>query len=74
MSGDPRDQNWTSDEYGDTWLIGGDGQYVRDADGSRIPGPAAKNPDDGSGFSTYDSSRGHCSLCGRLTCRGECFK
>jgi hypothetical protein len=25
-------------------------------------------------FTTYDASRGHCGLCGRLTCRGGCFK
>jgi len=27
-----------------------------------------------SGFTTYDSSQGHCGLCGRLGCNGKCFK
>lgn len=27
-----------------------------------------------SGFTTYDTSRGHCALCGSLTCNGSCFK
>ena len=22
----------------------------------------------------YDTSRGHCCFCGRLICRGDCFK
>ena len=25
-------------------------------------------------FTTYDDSQGHCSLCGSISCRGECFK
>ena len=25
-------------------------------------------------FTTFDTSRGHCGLCGSLTCRGTCFK
>lgn len=29
---------------------------------------------DNSGFTTYDTSAGHCGLCGSLTCRGQCFK
>ena len=27
-----------------------------------------------SGFTHYDSSRGHCGLCGSMTCRDNCFK
>jgi hypothetical protein len=52
-----------------------------------VPPPAKPRPDpmanfdsqgnpvrlDASGFGYYDSSRGHCGLCGSLTCRG-CFK
>lgn len=29
---------------------------------------------DGRWFTVYDDSEGHCPLCGRLTCRGGCFK
>ena len=25
-------------------------------------------------FVTYDSSKGHCGLCGSINCRGGCFK
>lgn len=25
-------------------------------------------------FTTFDTSRGHCGLCGSFTCRGTCFK
>ena len=27
-----------------------------------------------SGFPTYDTSKGHCGLCGCLGCNGGCFK
>lgn len=27
-----------------------------------------------SGFTTYDTSHGHCGLCGSITCNGNCFK
>lgn len=27
-----------------------------------------------SGFTTYDTKYGHCGLCGKITCRGTCFK
>ena len=27
-----------------------------------------------SGFAEYDTSAGHCGLCGKLTCNGQCFK
>jgi hypothetical protein len=29
---------------------------------------------DNDGFTTYDTSNGHCGLCGSLRCRGNCFK
>ena len=25
-------------------------------------------------FITYDTSKGHCALCGSISCRGNCFK
>lgn len=27
-----------------------------------------------SGFTTFDTSHGHCGLCGALGCHGSCFK
>ena len=74
MSRDPRDQNWTSDEWGSTWLTDSNGDYVRDHNGKRLPGPPERIEDPVSGFTTYDSSQGHCGLCGSLTCNGQCFK
>jgi hypothetical protein len=71
---DGRDQGCRVDENGDSWVTDSAGNDVRDASGDRIPGPAEKIPDPISGFTTYDTSRGHCGLCGSLTCRGQCFK
>lgn len=31
-------------------------------------------PLDSSKFTYYDSSHGHCALCGRIICHGQCFK
>jgi len=25
-------------------------------------------------FTTYDTSHGHCGLCGSLSCNGQCFR
>ena len=41
------------------------------ADGKLVKRP---KPEESSGFTTYDGSKGHCGLCGRLTCDGRCFK
>ncbi len=41
--------------------------YVVDAEGNhRPPMQSAPNPKTSSGFTTYDSSQGHCGLCGHL--------
>lgn len=73
MSKDGRDVRHTTDRDGNTWLTDEDGRIVTDGSGNRIPGPAEiENP--GSSFPTYDTSRGHCGLCGRPTCNGGCFK
>jgi len=74
MGRDGRDVRHTTDESGNTWLTDEDGRVVTDGSGNRIPGPAEAIPDPISNFTTYDSSRGHCGLCGRLTCNGSCFK
>jgi hypothetical protein len=31
-------------------------------------------PENNSYFTTYNSSHGHCGLCGRIDCNGSCFK
>ncbi len=48
--------------------------YVLDEAGNRRP-PIQLEPINKPGeFTYYDASQGHCSLCGRLTCNGNCFK
>jgi hypothetical protein len=54
------------DEFGE--------EYVRDEQGNRLPPMRTTKSTTSSGFTTYDSSQGHCGLCGMLTCRGNCFK
>jgi len=48
--------------------------YVLDEAGNKRPPMHAEPIKSNSGFTTYDSSQGHCELCGSLTCRGGCFK
>ena len=55
------------DQYGN--------EYVLDENGNhRPPMKTSKQIENKSNFHTYDNSDGHCSLCGRLTCRENCFK
>jgi len=65
---DPRDgENIHHDKNGD--------RYVLDENGNRRP-PSRAEPisKPGSGWTDFDTSKGHCGLCGRLTCNGGCFK
>lgn len=48
--------------------------YVLDEAGNRRPPMRSEATRSASGFLTHDDSRGHCGLCGRLDCRGGCFK
>ncbi len=70
---DGRDIRHTFDRDGNTWLTDANGTIVRDDRGERIPGPADIE-DPNAAFPLYESSRGHCAFCGRLICRGTCFK
>jgi hypothetical protein len=58
---------WPDDEWHDT-LYDGEGNAVK-----RLK-EQAPIESDSSGFTIYDTSHGHCGLCGRLGCRGNCFK
>lgn len=69
---DGRDRKYMVDREGRTWITDSEGRPVTDSIGNRIPGPAERLTT--SGFTHYDDSRGHCGLCGSLTCRGTCFK
>lgn len=54
------------DEYGE--------EFVLDANGNRQPPmQTTKCSRSESGFLSYDSPL-HCGLCGRMDCRGNCFK
>lgn len=51
-------------------------EYVLDECGNRMPPLQAaplpkKNPSD---WTVYDTSQGHCGLCGSLTCNNHCFR
>ncbi len=67
---DSRDCKYATDKSGETWAIDSDGNWLT-INGERIPGPPEREE---GVFTCYDSSRGHCGLCGRLTCTGRCFK
>ncbi len=50
-------------------------EYVVDEDGKRyIPEQTTRIVGETSGWTLYDTSQGHCELCGSLSCRGRCFK
>lgn len=72
---DPRDKKVNMDEDGNEYLINNNGEYVTDEFVNKIPPTQTSKVDkSSSGFRTYDTSQGHCALCGRLTCNGGCFK
>lgn len=71
---DGRDNRIHTDEDGKQWLTDEDGKLLRDERGDKIPPMNAKSLGTSSGWEDYDTSQGHCGLCGRLTCRGGCFK
>jgi hypothetical protein len=48
-------------------------EYILDENGNKIPPKQTNKKKTSSGFTTYDS-KNHCSFCGNLYCRGECFK
>lgn len=62
------------DKDGTSWLINSDGDFVTDERGNKIPPSSAPIIGESSGWKEYDTSRGHCGLCGSLHCRGNCFK
>lgn len=50
-------------------------EYVLDELGNRVPPMQLTTPIRvESGWAEYDTSQGHCALCGRLTCRGYCVQ
>lgn len=52
-------------------------EIVYDADGkpkTQLKQQIAKRETSSSGWSYFDTSHGHCGLCGSLGCAGRCFK
>lgn len=70
---DGRDIREYQDESGNNWLMYSNGRPVTDSNGNRIPG-RAQVLGVTSGWKDYDTSQGHCGLCGSLTCNGRCCK
>ncbi len=56
-----------TDEDGKKWVVDEDGnKYIPEKTDIYTPSS--------SGWGEYDTSQGHCALCGRLACGGSCFK
>jgi hypothetical protein len=49
-------------------------EYVLDENGNHRPPMKSRKISKPGEFTQFDDSEGHCSFCGRLTCRGGCFK
>ena len=62
-----------TDENNKQWLLDDSGKFLLDEYGDKIP-PSRSKPNESYGFTTYDTSQGHCGLCGSIRCRGTCFK
>lgn len=65
------EQNIYIDEHGK--------EYVLDERGNHIPpmqltSASIIKSETPNGWDTYDTSQGHCALCGSLTCRGYCVQ
>lgn len=71
---DCRDDRIYTDESGNRWLTDENGKLLTDERGRNIPPSTAKVKGISSGWRDYDTSQGHCGLCGSLYCRGGCFK
>ena len=62
------DNDWNPKHF-DEW----GNEYELDENGAHRP-PMQVSAQKSSGFAHYDTSQGHCGMCGRLTCNGGCFK
>lgn len=71
---DSRDNRTTTDENGDEWLTDENGNLLKDELGRNVPPTQSKKISKDGDFTVFDSSNGHCGLCGSLYCRGGCFK
>jgi beta-xylosidase len=63
-----------TDTDGKKWLVNENGEYLRDEHGLKIQPQHSTVISKPGEFTIYDSSNGHCALCGSLRCIGNCFK
>lgn len=71
---DERDNRIVTDDFGNEWLTDENGNILKDEAGNNIPPSVSRKVLRSSGWAFHDTSQGHCALCGRISCRGECFK
>lgn len=72
---DPRDNRIYTDENGDQWATDENGKVLTDGKGNKfVPQQTTRKTSKEGEFTTYNTSQGHCGLCGSLTCSGNCFK
>lgn len=65
--------NIHTDENGKRWLTNDKGEVLTDR-GEKVPVMQSQIVTAEGEFTLYDTSQGHCAMCGRLTCHGQCFK
>lgn len=63
-----------TDENGKRWLVTQDGEFITDERGEKVPAMHSEIISKPGEFIIHDDSQGHCCFCGRLTCRGSCFR
>jgi hypothetical protein len=63
-----------TDDNGKQWLTDDNGVLLVDENGDNIPPSHSRKLSKDGEFTIFDSTQGHCSLCGSLTCKGNCFK
>ncbi len=71
---DGRDNRIKVDEDGKRWLTDENGKLLKDERGNNIPPSTSRVVSNPGEFTIFDSSQGHCALCGSISCRGNCFK
>lgn len=72
---DSRDNRLITDENGDQWVTDENGNILTDGRGNKlVPMQTSVIVSKEGEFTLYNTSQGHCALCGNLACKGYCFK
>ena len=72
--GDSRDDRIFTDENNEQWLTDENGKLLTDERGNKIRPTISRVVSKEGDFTVYDSTKGHCALCGSRYCSGRCFK